>query len=199
MEKIQETMNTQKFKRFLYIVLTVLLIGWVAFRFASVAAENSRFVFNASRVAADRGAPIEVIEMKMMDGVLYEPLAVQNNRAYVTGARASKLRAGQKLGNGKIVSVSSGLDYDSGMYVVRTTGVGDGLHFAEFNGRGYFVPLHAVTNNSVMVAENGVAVSRNVTVSRQDSENAYITSGLNDGDMVILTTVNAGDKVQIKE
>ena len=199
MEILQETMNTQKFKRFLYIALTVLLIGWVAFRFASVAAENSRFVFNASRVAADRGAPIEVIEMKMMDGVLYEPLAVQNNRAYVTGARASKLRAGQKLGNGKIVSVSSGLDYDSGMYVVRTTGVGDGLHFAEFNGRGYFVPLHAVTNNSVMVAENGVAVARNVTVSRQDSENAYISSGLNDGDMVILTTVNAGDKVQIKE
>ena len=192
-------MKTQKFKRFLYIALTVLLIGWVAFRFASVAAENSRFVFNASRVAADRGAPIEVIEMKMMDGVLYEPLAVQNNRAYVTGARASKLRAGQKLGNGKIVSVSSGLDYDSGMYVVRTTGVDDGLHFAEFNGRGYFVPLHAVTNNSVMVAENGVAVARNVTVSRQDSETAYITSGLNDGDMVILTTVNAGDKVQIKE
>lgn len=199
MEKIQETMKTQKFKRFLYIALAVLLIGWVAFRFASVAAENSRFVFNASRVAADRGAPIEVVTAKQIDGVLYEPLAVQNNRAYVTGARASKLRAGQKLGNGKIVSVSSGLDYDSGMYVVRTTGVGNGLHFAEFNGRGYFVPLYAVSNNSVMLAEDGVAVARNVTITRQDSETAYITSGLNDGDMVILTTVNAGDKVQIKE
>lgn len=199
MNKIQETMKTQKFKHFLYVALAVLLIGWVAFRFASVAAENSRYVFNASRVAADRGIPIEVIEMKRTDGVLYEPLAVQNNRAYVTGARASKLRAGQKLGNGKIVSVSSGLDYDTGMYVIRTSGVGDGLHFAEFSANGYFVPLYAVSNNSVMVVDNGVASARSVQIVRQDSENAYITTGLNDGDMVILTTVNAGDKVQIKE
>ncbi len=199
MNKIQETMKTQKFKHFLYVALAVLLIGWVAFRFASVAAENSRYVFNASRVAADRGTPIEVIEMKRTDGVLYEPLAVQNNRAYVTGARASKLRAGQKLGNGKIVSVSSGLDYDTGMYVIRTSGVGDGLHFAEFSANGYFVPLYAVSNNSVMVVDNGVASARSVQIVRQDSENAYITTGLNDGDMVILTTVNAGDKVQIKE
>jgi hypothetical protein len=199
MNKIQETMKTQKFKHFLYVALAVLLIGWVAFRFASVAAENSRYVFNASRVAADRGTPIEVIEMKRTDGVLYEPLAVQNNRAYVTGARASKLRAGQKLGNGKIVSVSSGLDYDTGMYVIRTSGVGDGLHFAEFSANGYFVPLYAVSNNSVMVVDNGVASARSVQIVRQDSETAYITTGLNDGDMVILTTVNAGDKVQIKE
>jgi hypothetical protein len=199
MNKIQETMKTQKFKHFLYVALAVLLIGWVAFRFASVAAENSRYVFNASRVAADRGTSIEVIEMKRTDGVLYEPLAVQNNRAYVTGARASKLRSGQKLGNGKIVSVSSGLDYDTGMYVIRTSGVGDGLHFAEFSANGYFVPLYAVSNNSVMVVDNGVASARSVQIVRQDSENAYITTGLNDGDMVILTTVNAGDKVQIKE
>ena len=50
-----------------------------------------------------------------------------------------------------------------------------------------------------MVVDNGVASARSVQIVRQDSENAYITTGLNDGDMVILTTVNAGDKVQIKE
>ena len=48
------------------------------------------------------------------------------------------------------------------------------------------------------VIENGVATVRNVNVARQDSENAYIASGLRDGDIVILSSVRAGDKVQMK-
>ena len=198
MEKIQKTMATKKFKKIAYISLIAILVGWVIFRFAAVASENSRYVFNAARVAADTGAPVMAIEMADTDGVLYEPLAVKNNRAYVSAERARKLRAGQKVGGGKIVSVSSNIDYDTGMYVVRTIGVSDGLQMAEFSAHGLFVPLYAISNNSVFVIENGVAVARDINISRQDSENAYIASGLRDGDIVILSSVRAGDKVQMK-
>ena len=199
MEKIQRTLAAKKFKKIAYIALVALLAGWVIFRFAAVASENSRFVFNASRVAADTGLPVMAIEMSNTTGTLYEPLAVKNNRAYVSGARAKKLRAGQKVGDGKIVSVSSNIDYDTGMYVVRTSGVADGLQMAEFNVDGHFVPLYAITDGTVYVAENGVAVARNIEIARQDSETAYIKSGLNNGDVVILSSVRAGDKVQIKK
>lgn len=199
MEKIQKTMNTKRFKHIVFCALVLLLIGWAVFRFAAVASENARYVFNAARVAADTGAPIEVIEMSRKSGVLYEPLSVQNNRAYVSGARAANLRAGQRVGNGKIVSVSSDLDLDTGMYVVRTSGVADGLQYAEYSANGYFVPLYAIADNSVLVVSDGVATPRAIKIARQDAENAYIASGLDDGDIVILSTVNAGDKVQIKQ
>lgn len=192
-------MKTKRFKHIVFCALVLLLIGWAVFRFAAVASENARYVFNAARVAADTGAPIEVIEMSRKSGVLYEPLSVQNNRAYVSGARAANLRAGQRVGNGKIVSVSSGLDLDTGMYVVRTSGVADGLQYAEYSANGYFVPLYAIADNSVLVVSDGVATPRAIKIARQDAENAYIASGLNDGDIVILSTVNAGDKVQIKQ
>lgn len=198
MEKIQKTIGNNKFKKCMYIALVAILAGWVVFRFAAVASENARYVFNASRVAADVGLPVMSLEMKISDGILYEPISVKNNRAYVTGDRVSKLRAGQKIGNGKIVSVSNSLDLETGMFLVRTSGVSDGLHHAEFSAKGYFVPLYAITDGVVYVSENGIAAPRNVVVARQDSENAYITSGLDDGDIVILSRVDAGDKVKVQ-
>lgn len=198
MEKIQQTIKSKKFKQIFYAALIITLIGWVIFRFAAVASENARYVFNASRVAADQGAPIETLVVTNETGVLYEPLAVKNNRAYVSGTRADKFRAGQKVGNGKIVSVSKNIDLDTGMIVVRTSGVDDGLHFAEFSANGYFVPLYAIKNNTVYIVDKNTAVARNVDIKRQDSENAYIVSGLQDGDVVILSHVNAGDKVKVK-
>ena len=199
MEKIQRTLAAKKIKKIAFVALVAILAGWVIFRFAAVASENARFVFNASRVAADTGLPVMAIEMSDENGTLYEPLAVKNNRAYVSGARAKNLRTGQKVGDGKIISVSSNIDYDTGMYVVRTSGVADGLQMAEFNATGHFVPLYAITDGTVYVAENGIATARNIEIARQDSENAYIKSGLRNGDVVILSSVRAGDKVQIKK
>ena len=112
MEKIQKTLATKRFKKVMYIALVAILVGWVIFRFAAVASENARYVFNASRVAADVGAPVMVQNVNRQSGVLYEPLAVQNNRAYITGDRLSKFRPGQRVADGKIVSVSSSLDFD---------------------------------------------------------------------------------------
>ncbi len=197
MEKIAENLKTTKMKRFFTILLIAVLVGWVIFRFAAVASENSRHVFNAARVAIDQGTPIETITVSRTDGVLREPIAVKNNRALVSGARVEKLRAGQKIGDGKIVSVSRNIDYDTGMHVVRTSGVSDGLQFAEISGNGYYVPVSAIENGVVMVVDGDVADARNVTVAAQDASVAYITGGLNDGDRVILSHVNPGTKVRV--
>ena len=102
MQKIKKT----KLKHILYVALVVLMAGWVVFRFAAVASENARYVFNAARVAADSGAPIQTLDVATKSGTLYLPLSVQNNRAYVSGDVAANLKAGQRIGNGQIVSVS---------------------------------------------------------------------------------------------
>lgn len=197
MEKIAENLKTTKMKRFFAILLIAVLVGWVVFRFTAVASENSRHVFNAARVAATQGAPVEVVTVTRTDGILREPIAVKNNRALVSGARVAKLRVGQKIGNGKIVSVSRNIDYDTGMHVVRTSGVSDGLQFAEIAGNGYYVPVSAIENDTLMVVEDGVAVMRDVTIAAQDADMAYVTSGLTDGDRVILSHVKSGDKVKV--
>lgn len=198
MEKLKEKVSSPKGKRYTYIFCGVILLCWVVFRFSAIGAEKSLNVFNAARVAADIGTPVDVIEVSKTEDIIKEPIGIKNNRAYVSSARVDKLRSGQKVGNGEIVSVSSSIDLDTGMHVVRTRGASDGLQYAEFVGNGYFVPAYAVKGNSVLIAENGVAASREVTVVRQDSEKAFISEGLKDGDKVILSKVNAGDKVQVK-
>ncbi len=197
MEKIAENLKTKKMIQFFTILLIAILAGWVVFRFAAVAAENSRSVFNAARVAADQGAPIEVITVTRTSGILREPIAVKNNRALVSGARVGKLHAGQKIGDGQIVSVSKKIDYDTGMHIVRTSGVSDGLQFAEVVGNGFYIPVSAIENGHVMVVDNGIADVRTVTVVDQDATTAYITDGLVEGDRVILSNVRSGDKVKV--
>ena len=199
MKKLNDIVNSKRFKHFMHAGLAFLMIGWVVFRFGAVASENARQVFNASRMAADVGMPVYTLKMEQKNGVLYEPLAIKNNRAYITGDRAEKLHAGQHVGSGEIVSVSRRIDLNSGMFVVRTRDVADGLHYAEFNANGFFVPLYAIKDNTVLIVQNGIATSRNITIARQDSETAYIASGLNSGDIVILSAVNAGDKVSIQD
>lgn len=197
MEKIAENLKTTKIKRLITVLIIAALAGWVIFRFTAVASENSRHVFNAARVAATDGTPVEVITVSRTDGILREPIAVKNNRALVSGARVGKLRAGQKIGDGKIVSVSRKIDYDTGMHVVKTSGVSDGLQFAEISGNGFYVPVSAIKNSTVMVVDGAVADTRTVTVFAQDANTAYITDGLYDGDRVILSRINAGDKVNV--
>ncbi len=197
MEKIAENLKSRKLKRLMIALLVAAVAGWVVFRFAAVASENSRHVFNAARVSAAQGAPVEVVTVARIDGILREPIAVKNNRALISGARVGKLRVGQKIGDGKIVSVSRKIDYDTGMHIVKTSGVSDGLQFAEISGNGFYVPVSAIKNNVVMIVDGDTAETRNVTVSAQDADMAYITDGLFDGDMVILSRINAGDKVKV--
>ena len=199
MDKIQQALRSKKIKHTFIIALVAVMIGWIIFRFIAFASENARFVYNASRVAAENGLPVEHVTVRVESGTLFEPLSVKNNRAYVSGERASKLRAGQKIENGKITFVSNNIDLNTGMYLVRTSGVSDGLHFAEFTTNGIFVPLYAISDNSVFVADNGIATKRNIKIARQDSENAYVESGLNSGDVVILSKVQSGVKVKLNK
>lgn len=184
-------------KKFAYIFCAVALVGWVAFRFAAIGSENSRYVFNATRVAVEQGAPADVLEIHKDTGILKEPLSVKNNRALVSSARAYKFRAGQNIGDGIIVSVSNNIDLDSGMHIVKTRGVTDGLSYAESEKTGYFIPAHAINNGVVMVSENGVAKKRDIQIAAQDSNQALISMGLTDGDIVILSKIGEGDKIKI--
>lgn len=202
MEKLQQLMEQLKqprARKIMSIGLVAVLVLWVVFRFTMIGIENARSVYNAARVAQTDGVPVVVQQIERTSGVLREPIAVKSNRAYVASGRAHKFGAGQHVAGGVIVSVSPDIDLDSGMHVVRTRGVADGLQYAEFRATGHFVPVYAVNNGVVMVADGDIARARDVVVARQDAENALISSGLNDGDVVILTRVSDGEKIQVKE
>lgn len=202
MEKLQQLMEQLKqprARKIMSIGLVAALVLWVVFRFTMIGIENARSVYNAARVAQTDGVPVVVQQIERTSGVLREPIAVKSNRAYVASGRAHKFGAGQHVAGGVIISVSPDIDLDSGMHVVRTRGVADGLQYAEFRATGHFVPVYAVNNGVVMVADGDIARARDVVVARQDAENALISSGLNDGDVVILTRVSDGEKIQVKE
>ncbi len=198
MKKLKETITSSNGKKYIYLLCIAILLFWVIFRFSAIGAEKSLNVFNATRISNQFGVPVDVIEVYKTDGVIKEPIGIENNRAYVSSARVGNLYVGQKIGDGVIVSVSPRIDLNTGMHIIKTKGTDDGLQYAEFTANGYFIPAYAVKDNEVFVAEKGVAVPRHVTVARQDSENAFISDGLNDGDKVILSKVGNGDKVQIK-
>ncbi|MCM1293945.1 MAG: hypothetical protein NC311_00070 [Muribaculaceae bacterium] len=185
-------------KKRIYLAMLALLVLWFVYRFVMVGIENRRYVFNPSRVASESGLVIETLDAKKTTGILREPLSVKNNRALVSGGRVSLLKPGQKIGNGTIVSVSSNIDLDTGMHRVTTRGVSDGLNYAEYQITGYFVPSYAIKQDTVYVMENGVAVARNVHVANSDAEQSVITSGLQDGDVIILSNVADGIKVKVK-
>ncbi|MDE6571553.1 MAG: hypothetical protein K2L95_05065 [Alphaproteobacteria bacterium] len=206
MNNFQEKLNTlggwvrrPRTKKRMYAAGVVLLVAWVVFRFAMVAAQNRMFVFNPTRDAAENGAVVEVMEMHRDAGVLREPLSVKNNRALVSGARLGHFRVGQTVGDGTIVSVAQNIDLDTGMYVVRTRGVTDGLNMAEYRATGYFIPTHALHGDVVMIYDNGTARARTVKTGRSDSENVMVIDGLGDGDIVITSQVADGARVRMKK
>ena len=190
--------NNKKLKKIAYVAVAVALVAWFIFRFVMVIVENRLVVFNPVRDANENGTLVQVITVNRDKGVIKIPLVVKNNRAYVSPSRLGKLKTGQKIGNGKITYVSTNIDLDSGMYVVKTSGVADGLNYVEVGTNGYFVPLYAVRNGIVMISDNGVAQPRQVTVAAQDADVACISSGLQDGDVVILSNVDTNQKINIK-
>ncbi len=196
MEQVLIKLKSEKVKRTLYGACLVALIGWCIFRFAAIGVENARAVFNPARYATDVGAPVYAMDVSRESGVLREPIEIKNNRALVSSVRVDKLQPGQRVDDGKIVSVSRDIDLNTGMHIVRTRGVSDGLHYAEYQTDGYFIPLYAVNNGVVMLDVDGIATPRDVDVLRSDAQTALV-SGLADGDIVILSQIDAGDRVQI--
>lgn len=191
--------DEKRVKKIVYTVVFGALVFWFVFRFVMVALESKMDVFNPERDRNANGILVETVTVEKKLGYINVPIAVNNNRAFVSGIKKSRLHAGQKIGDGKIVSVSDGLDLDSGMYVVKTTGASDGVNNVAVPFDCYFVPVYAVQNGRVMVADNSVAAVREVDVIAQDSENACIQGGLSDGDIVILSRVDAGQKLRVQK
>lgn len=198
-ENIVKKLKTRKSKNVIYTIIISLIVAVFVYRFWSVSNENNFEVFNIVRNNAQNGVPVRVMEMQKTDGVLYEPLTIKNNRAFVSGVRLSAFKAGQKVGNCKIVSVSHNIDLDTGMHVIRTSGCADGLQYAENVKNGFYVPVSALNGNAVFVVENGIAQSREVVIENRDLENALIKSGINAGDVVILSSVQNGEKIKIEK
>ena len=174
-----------------------LFLVLVVYRFVSFGLEQNRSVFNLTRDANTNGVPVSVVEMNKTNGVIYEPLFINNNRGYVSGMRVSRFKTGQKITDGgEVVSVSNSLDLDSGMYVVRTRGATDGAHTVEIKENGFYVPTYALQNGNVFVIRNGVAHGIPVNVVRGDADNTMIT-GVTDGDVVITSHVSEGVLVKI--
>ncbi len=199
MEGLRAKFQNKRTRHIAYAILIGVMILWVMYRFYAIAMENRMVVFNPVRSAAEIGAPVDTMIVQRKSGILREPILIQNNRGYVSAARVGKFAAGQKIGDGQIASVASRIDLDTGMYIVRTRGAADGTQYAEYVSTGFFVPVYAVVNNTVMVARDGVADAVSVTVARQDADTALITSGLTDGDVVILSDITDGAPIKIQQ
>jgi len=175
----------------------VLFAIMVIYRFVAFGMMQHKSVVNLTRVANENGVPVSVVEMQRTNGIIYEPLFINNNRGYVSGMRVARFRAGQKItGGGEIVSVSNSLDLDSGMHIVRTRGASDGAHTVEIRDTGFFVPTYAVQNDTVFVVRDNVARAVRVSVVRGDADNTMIT-GVVAGDIVITSRVSDGTLVRV--
>ena len=194
--KIKE-MDKQRLRHIVLRSVLCVFLLLVVYRFASFGFEQHKSVFNLTRDANVNGAPVSVIEMKKTDGVVYEPLFINNNRGYVSSMRIARFKPGQKItGGGEVVSVSNSIDLDSGMHIVRTRGASNGAHMVEIRENGFFVPTYAVQNGVVFIARDGVAHATSVNVVRGDSDNTMIT-GVSNGDVVITSHITDGALIKI--
>ena len=198
-ENIVKKLKTRKSKNIIYTFVMAFVLGAFAYRFYMVEQEKNTSVFNIARDNLENGLPVEILKMEKKDGVLYEPLTIKNNRAFVSGARVNMFKSGQKIGKCKIVSVSRNLDLDTGMYVVKTSNCENGLQYVELRANGFYVPVSAIVGNNVFVENNGVANVRKIVISGRDAENAIVESGLSEGDIVILSNVKDNQKVKIEK
>ena len=190
--------DDEKVKKISYRAIFVLVILWFVYRFVMVAIESQMTVFNPIRISQSNGTIVETMVASKKNDFIKIPIDIKNNRAYVSGEYRNKLRSGQKIGDGEIVSVSGGLDLDTGMYVVRTRGVTDGVAFVSVPANGYFIPAYAVRDGTVMIMESGTAVAHRVDVVAQDTEYACVTGDIKDSDVIVLSKVATGPKIKVK-
>ena len=196
-ENIVKTLKTRKSKNIIYLILCVFVVCLFGYRFYAVAKERNIDVFNIIRNDLENGTPVETLKLEQTDGVLYEPLTVKNNRAYVSGARIGLFHPGQSLGTCKIISVSHNIDLDTGMHVIKTSKCSDGLLYAETKKLGFYIPVSAVHGDIVYVVDDTIARPKKIIISARDMKNVLVKSGLQDGDIIILSNVKDNQKIKI--
>ena len=200
MKKLWEEIKNMDSHRRNHILMRIAIVSFallVVYRFVAYGLEQHKSVFNLTRDAELNGVPVSVVEITRSDGVIYEPLFIKNNRAYVSGMRVARFKPGQKITDGgEVTSVSNSIDLDSGMHIVRTSGASNGAHTVEIRGNGFYVPTYALQNGQVFVVRDGVAHAVAVNVVRGDTTNTMIT-GVSDGDVIITSHVTDGVKVRV--
>ena len=196
-ENFVKKLKTRKSKNIIYTIVVIAVVGIFGYRFYTVSQENKFQVFNIIRHNLNNGTPVETLDMQETDGVLYEPLTIKNNIAYVSGARVNIFKPGQKSGDCKIVSVSKNIDLDSGMHVIKTSGCTNGLQHIEIQKHGFFIPMSAIHGNVVYIINGDSAHAVNIEIAAKDMQNALIKSGIQSGDIVILSTVQNNQKIKI--
>ena len=198
-ENIVKKLNTRKSKNIIYTIIIFSVVAIFGYRFFRVYQEHSFEVFNIIRVNKDNGTPVEVLHIEKKNGILYEPLTIKNNRAFVSGARINIFKPGQKSGNCKIVSVSHNIDLDTGMHIIRTQNCPNGLQYIEKEKVGFYIPISAINGNTVYVVNNDIATIREIKIADRDAQNALIQSGITDGDIVILSKVKNNEKIKFEK
>jgi len=191
--------DDKKVKKNLYTAVLIVLVFWFVYRFIMVAIESHMTVFNPIRDSEENGIIVDTLSAKQISGVIKTPISVESNRAYVSAAHRRGLKVGQKIGDGEIVYVANQLELDTGMYVVKTKNVNDGVVFAESNCEGFFIPTYAVRNSVIMRAESGTAIAVPVTVIASDSDFSCVLGDLHDDDIVVLSNVEPGQKVNVQK
>ena len=83
------------------------------------------------------------------------------------------------------------------MHIIKTSNCKNGLQYVEFAERGFYVPVSAVYDNSVYVVNGDKSLVREIVIKSRDSQNVLVKSGLNNGDVVILSKVQNNEKIKI--
>ena len=200
MRILNKNFDDKKIKKIAYTAVFVALIVWFVFRFIMVAIESKMVVFNPVRDSNKNGTLVDSIVAEKQNASVNFPITIKKNLAYVSGTARAKLRSGQKISDGgAVVSVSSNLDLDSGMYIVRTSGVSDGVKNILVPCNGYFIPVYAIHNGAVFVSDSGVAREKSINVIIQDSDMACVSGDINDGYIVILSRFSDGQKISVQK
>lgn len=187
-----------KIKNIIYILLALCLFGLIGNRIYSIHLENQRQVFNIDRKNLKDGTPVEVLKIQKKLGFLREPIVIKNNRSYISSSRVNVFSVGQKVGDGKIIYVSNDIDLDSGMHIIKTLGVSDGIHYAYVKYNGFFIPTESIKQTYIMLYKNGIAVKSYIKIISQDFEKALISGDIKNDDLVIISKVDDKEKVRIK-
>jgi hypothetical protein len=148
-------------KRIAVFLAVLSLSVIVGRRVQSIRKEGSYAVNNVVRIQAEKGVPRNYVEAARTTDFLSEPLYVRNGRALVSTGRVGKFRVGQKVRGktARIISVSNGIDLDTGMFVIRFSERISGSVFVEQKYTGFFLPLDAeIPEHAKIVAKDNERV-----------------------------------------
>ena len=198
LEIIEKILNIKLTRKNIILGVIIFVSLLSLFRIIAFGIEKARSVFNISRNNIEFGIPVNVYTIKEEINYLKEPLFIKNNKTFISIKRIYKFKVGQKIGNGEIIFVSRNINLDTGMCIIKTKNVEDGINYVEMERKGFFIPIYALYKNKVFLLKNGRAIETKVDVIDKDSSSALV-KGLDDGDIVILSKVENNQKVKISE